>query len=134
MTTIRANPSGLLLSPLASKGRFIWDGLAPITFTLQATGHTAGLYRVVMTEMIRAASSAGAQTQTIAWSQPRAGAQSLAVGIGAPTTAVYQGLAYRIVESDGSAPITITYALTGLVGVFSAELACFAQLDALSPL
>jgi hypothetical protein len=83
--------------------------------------------------MIRVASSAGTQTQVISWNQPRVGATSVAIGIGNPTSAAYQGLAYRIVDSDGTGPISITYTLAGLVGAFSAELACYAQLDALPP-
>lgn len=130
---VRSNPSGALVAPLPAKGIFVWDGLQPLSLVLQPTGHPPGLYRLVMTQMIRVASSAGTQTQTVFWNQPRVGASSVAVGIGNPTSAVYQGLAYRIVESDGTAPITITYALAGLVGAFSAELACFAQLDALPP-
>jgi hypothetical protein len=133
MLNVRSAPSGPLILPVDDVGTVNWDGIAPITLTLMPAGHYPGLYRLVFSQYVRVAAAAGTQTQVISWNQPRFGATTLSIAIAPLTSIVWQGIAYRIIESSGIDPITLTYTAAGLSGTPSVQLIAGAVLDALSP-
>lgn len=132
---VRASASGKVIRPLPADGLFSWDASAPLVETLAAAGHPAGLYNLMLNGFVRAASAAGSVTLTIGWDQPRFGPTTLAVGLPAnwliQTGANRYTTAYRIINSSGLAPITVTWTPAGVgAPAPSVEIASLAFLSA----
>lgn len=130
MISGRANPSGKLVQPLVAKGQFAWDMTSPLVLELLPAGHAPGIYDVMQTYFLRVVPAAVNLLTSLVWSQPRFGATNLDINfnsiVGTPNLS-----ALRVIESDGTAAMTLTLTPSSLSGTASLEIACLAQRDAL---
>lgn len=128
---VRSAPSGALIQPVPSEGLLSYTLGSELPLELVPLGHEPGLYRLALTFYPVALASGGTVTINIGYSHPGFGPTVLAVGVTAPTVAGFSDIAFRLIESDGTAPITATFVPAAVTGSPVQQVACYGIIAAL---
>jgi hypothetical protein len=132
---LRRSASGKYAEPIRSAGIIGWNAGAPLTLTLQATGHRPGLYVVGVEVYVRQVASAGNLNATIiGWNQPGLGSTSQALAPSVPTVSGNRLTIYRTIPSTGLGPIIYQLTPAGITGSPIIDIGAYALLTALHPL
>jgi hypothetical protein len=102
-----------------TKSNLGWNAAAPVTLTLLlANHHPKGLYLVTAEFIKRTSATTGTATRTIDWSAPTIGALTkTTTGFDlAASGATLQGETPLVIESDGTADISVTFTPATVTG------------------